>query len=62
MTAIRASMSEERLEALIVAKPGVSKWGLRGRVREGVYSLPLGGSEAVPPENIFKLQMHAGEF
>jgi hypothetical protein len=62
MTAIRVSMSEERLEALIVAKPGVSKWGLRGRVREGVYSLPLGGSGAVPLKKIFKLQMHAGEF
>jgi hypothetical protein len=54
MTAIRASMCEERLERLIVAKPAVSKWGLRGRVREGVYSLPL-GLGAVPPEKIFKL-------
>jgi hypothetical protein len=58
MTAIRASMSVERLEALIVAKPGVSK----GESTEGVYSLPLGGSGAVPPEKNFKLQMHAGEF
>jgi hypothetical protein len=48
MTAIRASMSEERLEALIVAKHGVSKWGLRGRVREGCIP-PAGGSGAVPP-------------
>jgi hypothetical protein len=62
MTAIRASMSEERLEALIVAKPGVSKWGLRGRVREGVYSLPLGARGLCPRKKIFKLQMHAGEF
>jgi hypothetical protein len=62
MTAIRASMSEERLEALTVAKTGVSKWGFRGRVREGVYSLPLGSSGAVPPKKNFKLQMHAGEF
>jgi hypothetical protein len=61
MTAIRASMSEERLEALIVAKPGVSKWGLRGGYGRGVLP-PAGGSGAVPPEKIFKLQMHAGEF
>jgi hypothetical protein len=50
VTAIRASMSEERLEAVIVAKSGVSKWGLRGRVREGVYLPPAGGSGAMPPE------------
>jgi hypothetical protein len=61
MTAIRASKSEERLEALIVAKPGVSKWGLRERVREGVIPSRW-GLGAVPPEKIFKLQMHAGEF
>jgi hypothetical protein len=62
MTAIRASMSEERLEELIVAKPEVSKRGLRRRVQEGVYSFLLDSSGAVPPEKIFKLQMHAGEF
>jgi hypothetical protein len=61
MTAIRASMSEERLEALIVAKPGVSKWGLRGRVREGVYPSRWGLGGCAPGK-IFKLQMHAGEF
>jgi hypothetical protein len=43
-------MSEGRLEALIVAKPGVSKWGLR----EGVYSLRW-GLVAVPPEKIFQI-------
>jgi hypothetical protein len=61
MTAIRASKSEERLEALIMAKPGVSKWGLRERVWEGVTPSRwgLGGCA---PEKIFKLQMHAGEF
>jgi hypothetical protein len=54
-------MSEERLEALIVAKPGVSKWGLRGRVREGcIPSCRVSG--AMPPEKNFKLQIHAGEF
>jgi hypothetical protein len=44
-----------------VAKPGVSKWGLRGKVREGVYLLPLGPGGCAPGK-IFKLQMHAGEF
>jgi hypothetical protein len=34
---------------LSVAKPGVSKWELRGRVREGVSS-PAGDPGAVPPE------------
>jgi hypothetical protein len=47
MTAIRASMSEERLEALIVAKPGVSKWGLRGGYGRGV-PLPLGARGCAP--------------
>jgi hypothetical protein len=52
MTAIRASMCEERLESLIVEKAGVSKWGLRGRVREGVYSLPPEGlGDCVPGKN-----------
>jgi hypothetical protein len=41
-------MSEERLEAVIVAKPGVSKWGLRGRAREGVYPLSLGARGLCP--------------
>jgi hypothetical protein len=53
MTAIRASMSEERLEALIVAKPEVSKWGLRGRVREGVYPFRWGLGGCAPGK-IFK--------
>jgi hypothetical protein len=43
-------MSEERLETPIVAKPGVSKWGLRGRVREGGVLRSAGGSGAMPPE------------
>jgi hypothetical protein len=54
-------MTEERLETLIMAKPGVSKWGLRGGYGRGVIPL-AGGSGAVPPEKNFKLQMHAGEF
>jgi hypothetical protein len=51
MTAIRASKSEERLGALIVAKPGVSKWGLRERVREGV-TLSRCGLGVCAPEKI----------
>jgi hypothetical protein len=62
MMAIRASMCEERLESLIVEKAGVSKWGLRGRVREGCTPSRRRGSGTVSPEKIFKLQMHAGEF
>jgi hypothetical protein len=46
---------------LSVAKPEVSRWGLRGRVREGCIP-PAGGPGAVPPEKFLKLQMHAGEF
>jgi hypothetical protein len=48
-------MSEERLEALIVAKLGVSKWGLRGMVREGVYSLPLGARGLCPRKFFFQI-------
>jgi hypothetical protein len=60
MTAIRASMSEERLEALTVAKPGVSKWGVKG---EGMGGGPLSlGARGCAPGKIFKLQMQAGEF
>jgi hypothetical protein len=60
MTAIRASMSEERLEALTVAKPGVSKWGVKREGTGGVRSRwRLGGCA---PRKIFKLQMHAGDF
>jgi hypothetical protein len=44
-------MSEERLETPIVAKPGVSKWGLRGRVREGVYCVLLGARGLCPRKN-----------
>jgi hypothetical protein len=51
MTAIRASESEERLGALIVAKPGVSKWGLRERVREGVIPSCWGLGGCAPGKN-----------
>jgi hypothetical protein len=34
---------------------------VKGRVREGMYPLPLGDRGCVPGK-IFKLQMHAGEF
>ena len=54
MTAIRASKSEERLEALIVAKPGVSKWGLRRGYGRGLFP-SAGGSGAVPAEKNFQI-------
>jgi hypothetical protein len=47
--------------SLPVAKPGVSKWGVKGRVRKGAYPLLL-GARGCAPGNIFKLQMHEGEF
>jgi hypothetical protein len=44
-----------------VAKPGVSKWGVKGDGTEGVYPLPL-GVRGHSPGKILKLQMHVGEF
>jgi hypothetical protein len=43
-----------------VTKPGIRKWGLRGRYSRGV--LPPAGARGCAPGKIFKLQMHAGEF
>jgi hypothetical protein len=37
--------------AIAVAKPGVSKWGLRGKVYGMGVPLPAGGPGAQPPEN-----------
>jgi hypothetical protein len=51
MTAIRASMSEERLEALTVAKPGVSKWGGVKGEGTGGGPLPLGARGLCPRKN-----------
>jgi hypothetical protein len=44
-----------------VAKPGVSKWGVKGEGTGGVYPIPL-GVRGLCPRKIFKLQMHVGEF
>jgi hypothetical protein len=44
-----------------VAKPVVSKWALKERVREGCTP-PAGGHWGCAPGKSFKLQMHAGGF
>jgi hypothetical protein len=44
-----------------VAKPGVSKWGVKGRVREGCTPSRWGCGGCAPGK-FFKLHMHAGEF
>jgi hypothetical protein len=46
---------------LSVAKPEVSRWGLRGRVRERCIPSRWGPGGCAP-EKFSKLQMHAGEF
>jgi hypothetical protein len=38
------------------------KVGVKGEGTRGGIPSSAGGAGAVPPENFFKLQMHAGEF
>jgi hypothetical protein len=44
-----------------VAKPGFSKWGVKGRYGRGCTPSRW-GSGGCAPGKIFKLQMHVGEF